>query len=69
MPTGEIPFLFGKLRFFGWLGHFSGETGSNGLDLRLVVECFSRLLGLKALYPFCISILYLHYCIYMALLS
>lgn len=69
MPIGEIPFLFGKLRFFGWWGQFSGGTGSNELDLRLIVECFSRLLGSKALYPFCISIMYLHFCIYMALLS
>jgi|GEM_PF-4015820 len=47
MPTGEIPFLFGKPRFFGWWGHFSGRTGSNGMDLGLIVEWLSRLLGSK----------------------
>lgn len=34
MAIGEIPFLFGKLRFFGGWGHFSGGTGSNGLDFK-----------------------------------
>lgn len=35
VPTGEIPFLFGKLRLFGWWGYFSGGTGSIGLDIGL----------------------------------
>lgn len=64
MPIGEIPFLFGKPRFFGWWGHFSGGTGSYRLDLRLQL---SVLIAYQAQKPYFLlylnnvfTFLYLH---------